>query len=216
MRAATLLSHHPRVLASGVIGLMAGLAIFTAPTVTRILIGWNCAVWLYLALFAILVLRSRPDAVKRSAAAEDENAETVLAIITIAAVASLVAIVFDLAGVSRFASDAKGLHHALAGITVLGSWFLIGVIFTTHYAHMFYSAARGQAVLRFPDDIQKPDYWDFLYFAFTINVAVQTSDVTIMSSAMRRVVLAHSVVSFLFNTAILGFCINIAAGLTAG
>ena len=50
-------------------------------------------------------------------------------------------------------------------------------------------------------------------FSFTIAVAAQTSDVIVMSRSMRKVVLAQSVLSFLFNVAILGLSINIAAGL---
>lgn len=67
--------------------------------------------------------------------------------------------------------------------------------------------------MRFADNERNPDYWDFHYFSFTISVAVQTSDVGVGGRGMRRVVLAHSLVGFVFNTAILGFTINIAAGL---
>jgi uncharacterized membrane protein len=61
--------------------------------------------------------------------------------------------------------------------------------------------------------LANPDYWDFLYFSFTIAVAAQTSDVIIMNRSTRKTVLAQSILSFLFNVAILGFSINIAAGL---
>ena len=67
--------------------------------------------------------------------------------------------------------------------------------------------------MKFPDAELNPDYWDFLYFSFTIAVAAQTSDVVVMSSGMRKAVLAQSVLSFLFNAAIIGLSINIAAGL---
>jgi uncharacterized membrane protein len=74
-------------------------------------------------------------------------------------------------------------------------------------------ATSHEPPLRFADGERNPDYWDFHYFSFTISVAVQTSDVGVGGRAMRRVVLAHSLVGFVFNTAILGFTINIAAGL---
>ena len=44
-------------------------------------------------------------------------------------------------------------------------------------------------------------------------VAVQTSDVGVATRDLRKIVLAQSLIGFLFNTAILGFSINIAAGL---
>ena len=64
-----------------------------------------------------------------------------------------------------------------------------------------------------PEGLLDPDYWDFLYFSFTLNVAVQTADVSIATREMRKAVLGHSLLGFLFNTAVLGFTINIAAGL---
>ena len=73
--------------------------------------------------------------------------------------------------------------------------------------------APHEPPLRFPDEQLEPDYWDFLYFSFTIAVASQTADVSIRSRAMRRAVLGQSLLSFFFNTSILALSINIAAGL---
>ncbi len=90
---------------------------------------------------------------------------------------------------------------------------MIGCIFSLHYARLFYTGQNHEPPLRFADGERNPDYWDFHYFSFTISVAVQTSDVGVAGRGLRRVVLAHSLVGFVFNTAILGFTINIAAGL---
>jgi uncharacterized membrane protein len=92
------------------------------------------------------------------------------------------------------------------------------VLFCFHYAHLYYRSPQGRLPLRFPDeDLEpgrlEPNYWDFLYFSFTIAVAVQTSDVTVMSRSMRKLVLGQSVLAFFFNLAILGLSINIAASL---
>ena len=90
---------------------------------------------------------------------------------------------------------------------------MLATLFAVHYAHDYYCAPADGKPLRFPDDIEKPTYWDFLYFSFTIAVASQTADIAVMSSDARRLVLLQSVLSFLFNTSILGLKINIAAGL---
>ena len=76
-----------------------------------------------------------------------------------------------------------------------------------------YNADRDDPPLKFPGDTAQPDYWDFLYFSFTLSAAVQTSDVAVQQTAMRKVVLAHTVMGFLFNAVILGMSINIAASL---
>jgi uncharacterized membrane protein len=86
------------------------------------------------------------------------------------------------------------------------------MMFTVHYADMFYSADADHAPLLFPDT-PEPVFWDFAYFSFTIAAACQTADVSTRQAGIRRVVIAHSIISFLFNLAILGFAINVTAGL---
>ena len=81
---------------------------------------------------------------------------------------------------------------------------------------LYYIGDEGEPVLAFPDQNLQPNYWDFLYFSFTICVAVQTSDVAVKSRLLRQVVLAQSVLCFFFNLAILGLSINIAASLING
>jgi uncharacterized membrane protein len=109
-------------------------------------------------------------------------------------------------------ADQVALRYAFTALTVVGSWLLVGVLFCFHYAHVYYRAPKDRLPLRFPDEGLEPNYWDFLYFSFTIAVAVQTSDVTVMSRTMRKLVLGQSVLSFFFNLLILGLSINIAAG----
>ena len=65
----------------------------------------------------------------------------------------------------------------------------------------------------FPEKPGEPVYWDFLYYSFTIAVASQTADVATGSTDMRQITLLHSVISFVFNLAILGLSVNVGAGL---
>ncbi|MEO7030888.1 MAG: DUF1345 domain-containing protein [Herbaspirillum sp.] len=180
--------------------------------VTRSLLGWNSAVWLYLILIGTLMLRASPAEVKATAEDEDESAQMMLLLVCIAAVASLAAILLELVDMRGNQSAAPLFRYGFTLLTIAGSWLLVATFFTLHYARMFYNAG-DKAPLRFPEEETNPDYWDFLYFSFTIAVAVQTSDVVIMTRAMRRIVLLQSVLTFVFNVAILGLSINIAAGL---
>ncbi len=108
----------------------------------------------------------------------------------------------------------KLAHVVLATVTIFASWLLVPTMFTVHYADMFYSADPGREPLVFPQT-SEPVFWDFAYFSFTIAAACQTSDVATTHVGIRRVVAAHSVISFLFNAAVLGFAINVTAGLLA-
>ncbi|MEI2832293.1 DUF1345 domain-containing protein [Pseudomonas mosselii] len=204
---------HPRLSIATLAGLLGGWLIPAGDTVQHILAGWNLGVWLYLAMVLWLSLRANAERVRKVARIEDENAGLVLITVCVSAIASLAAVTLQLVSSRGLEGGALALHYLYTGLTVAGSWLLIGCIFSLHYARLFYTGDRHEPSLRFADGERNPDYWDFHYFSFTINVAVQTSDIGVAGRAMRRVVLAHSLVGFVFNTAILGFTINIAAGL---
>lgn len=205
---------HPRLIVAVAAGLLAGVAIPGSwQLVTKILSGWNAAVWTYLLLMGWVMTTASHQTVKKIAEQEDSSGGVILVMLSIAAGLSLIAIVFELASAKDLNSTIKLQHYAFTAITVIGSWFMLGTVYTFHYARLFYRSPETKRALRFPEDDLNPTYWDFLYFSFTIAVAAQTSDVAVMSQSMRKVVLAQSVLSFLFNAAIIGMSINIAAGL---
>ncbi len=181
-----------------------GLTMLRLPT--ALLIGWDTGVLAYATTFLIVASRTTTASLKRVAALLDEGRWTMLLTTIIAAIASLGAIVAELA-------QMHGKPHAawldgLAGLTVLLSWIFVHTIFTTHYAHEFWRSGG----LAFPGN-DKPNYSEFLYFSFCIAVASQVSDVATESASMRKLVLAHSLVAYLFNTAIIALGVNIAASL---
>lgn len=208
--------HRPRLLGACVWGVVVWLLLPDSWTAaTRLLVAWNAAVWPYLASMAWLMLRSAPERVRAIAEQENASSPALVAILSTAAVLSVVAIVAELAA-SHGGGRSMLFAFAFPVVTVAGSWFLLGVIYTFHYAHMFYEAPADQRPLRFPEELELPSYRDFLYFSFTIAVAAQTSDVTVLTTPMRSAVLAQSILSFFFNVAILGLSINIAAGVVGG
>lgn len=204
---------HPRLSAAALLGLAVGLISPVDSIVSKILYGWNAGVWTYLVLMLWLTARSKAPDVRRIAEVEDENAGLVLFVVCIAALASLATITFELAGSKDLDTTHKLMHYGFTALTVIGSWLLIGVIFSVHYARLFYTWDGKEPALRFAEGLTTPNYWDFLYFSFTIGVAVQTADVGVATRDIRKIVLAQSLIGFVFNTAILGFSINIAAGL---
>ncbi|MEB2519351.1 DUF1345 domain-containing protein [Pseudomonas sp. YuFO20] len=204
---------HPRLSAATTFGIAVGILAPADSIISKILFGWNAGVWTYLLLMIWLAARSKAQDVRRIAEIEDENARLVLLVVSIAAIASLATIAFELAGSKDLETTRKLLHYGFTALTVTGSWLLIGVIFSLHYARLFYTWEGKDPALRFAEGLTTPNYWDFLYFSFTIGVAVQTADVGVATRDMRKIVLAQSLIGFIFNTAILGFSINIAAGL---
>lgn len=71
---------------------------------------------------------------------------------------------------------------------------------------------NGPTGLLFPGNPRKPDYWDFFYFSLVVGMTCQVSDVQVAGRLWRRLVLAHGVVAFLFNTVVLALSINLPAG----
>jgi uncharacterized membrane protein len=151
---------------------------------------------------------------RRRAKLQDDGAVVVLALTVFASLASLAAIVLELMGAKGHSPHEQHLHLALSIVTILCSWFIVHTAFALHYAHEFYEDTPGtkQGCLTFPGN-PEPNYLDFLYFAFVLGTTSQTSDVTISSSAMRRLALIHGVIAFFFNTTLLALVVNIAAGL---
>jgi len=211
-----LVSEHPRLW----ISVAVGCAIyFFLPrdwsALSRILVCWNGGVSLFLLLIFIWMTRLSALQICSRYIEEDESAPIILVVVIVAALLSLVAIVQPLATIKQVAGTERIGHFALAALTLVNSWILVPTMFTTHYADMFYSAKEEDRPLLFPGT-SMPVFWDFAYFSFTIAAACQTADVSTRNAQVRKAVIAHTLISFLFNASILGFAINVTAGLIGG
>lgn len=220
MRSNPLIRHiraRPRLFICAVVGLLFGLLLpddIGLLPVTRMILGWDVGIVSYLVLCAVLIKRSTQEDIRQQARLQDEGQWVILTLVIVAAIASLVAIVAELAAASALSGTLRYMHIGLALFTIVASWAFTHMMFGLHYAHEYYlSLANNQpAGLEFPGD-DAPDYRDFLYFAYIIGTSAQTADVNISSKPMRRVSLMHCVLAFFFNTTVLALTINIAAGL---
>jgi uncharacterized membrane protein len=212
------LRQHPRLFIAAALGVV--LYLLLPPGFgegTRLLTAFDLAATAFLAAVWIMMARATTDG-RRRAAAEDEGRYVVPVLSAAAAAAILLAIVVALHGSLDQPPGAAGLRVALAAVTILLAWLFMNTMFALHYAHVFYGDADGPAAsdargLAFPGGRAEPDYWDFLYFSFTIGMTFQVSDVPIESHRLRRTALAHAVLAFFFNVAVLALTVNIVAGL---
>jgi uncharacterized membrane protein len=176
-------------------------------TITRVLIGWDTIIALYLCIVCWTFAHSEVSHIAVHADQQDEGRVAVLILTVTATLASIAAIILML-------GEGKGKHDPLqlefVTGTVILSWAFIHLIFALHYAHEYYTETPPVGGLEFPGK-DKPDYWDFTYFSFVIGMTFQVSDVAITSRSIRRTVLCHGIVAFLFNVALLAIMINIAA-----
>ena len=214
-KALHLLRARPRLYASIVVGVVVtGVIPDTLSELERAAIGWDAGIILYLGLMLQTAIRATPQSMHRRAQSEDATRWVFLTLMAGAAWFSM----FALLGIVHAARNAGGNASValavLAGATIVLSWVFAHTAFAIHYAHDYYTdiAEKLPPGLIFPGKKRDPDYWDFLYFSFVVGMTCQVSDVQVSTRIWRRLVLAHGVVSFLFNTLVLALSINLLAG----
>jgi uncharacterized membrane protein len=146
------------------------------------------------------------------AAANDANRAIVLGLTTLLTVVAMAAITGELKGAQN------GEWPAMAKLvgTLLLVWLFANSVYTLHYAHTFYSKDPKKGGdcggIDFPGSDDTPSYWDFAYFAYTLGMTFQTSDVEISSTYVRKVALLHCFAAFVFNIGVIAFTINVLGG----
>ncbi len=199
----------------GAAGLLAWLVLPTAlgPTACALL-AWCAGAVTYLVLAWLMMARATVDHMKALARVEDDGAAGVLLLTVAASVASLAAIVVELYGLAGASTLGASLRLGLAALTFTVSWLLVHTAFALHYAHAYWAhhSTTDGAPLAFPGTAS-PVYTDFLYFASVIGMTSQTADVAVCNTRLRRLVMAHGGVAFVFNTTLLALTVNTAAGL---
>ena len=157
-----------------------------------------------------LLRDSTAEAIRRHAARNDANRLLILALTTVLTVVAMAAIAGEIAGAR--AGEVVAIAKLVG--TLLLIWLFANSVYGLHYAHAFYLADEKGADnggIDFPGTTT-PDYWEFAYFAFTLGMTFQTSDVNVRSRRLRRVVLLHSFAAFIFNIGVIAFTINALGG----
>lgn len=183
----------------------------------RIVAGYDAAVIAILIWYWSVVLRTNAADTKVRAASQDPGQDAVFAAILLAAAFGFVA-AFDILG--RGPHDRIPEHETITyalgfGAVVLG-WLLIHTIFLFRYAHLYYADRdrnnQSDGGLLFPGRAD-PNYADSAYFSFVLGMTFQVSDVQITDRSIRRLALAHAMISFGYNTAILALVVNVVSNL---
>jgi uncharacterized membrane protein len=179
---------------------------------TRFILAWDATTLLYIGVTLWMIMNSTMETCRQRAALYDEGDWAILLLVVASASASFVAIFTELGKLTSPHGDLT-LGTALTVATVALSWAFTHIVFTLHYANVYYKPDEdGPGGLSFPGH-RAPDYQDFLYYSFVIGCACQTADVATVSHTMRRLTLVHGTVAFAFNTAILALMINVGASL---
>jgi uncharacterized membrane protein len=195
----------PRFLIFLIDSLFAGIWIFASTGKWHVAVmgGFDINAVIFMLSLWPLLKDGSAASIRKHAAQNDANRSILLVI----AAAIVIVLMFTIW--SELSTPGKPLA-ALIIATLVISWLFGNLLYAFHYAHIFYRSG-GNMCLSFPDT-KSPDYWDFVYFAFTLGMTFQTSDVEINGREIRRVALAQCVVAFIFNIGILAFTINTLGG----
>lgn len=173
-----------------------------------ILVGFDAAALIFIAA-VVPVLRAPSAQVMRRHARDNDANRVMLLIITITVMLVI------LTTVAWILSDRDAMKPSTIAlmVTTLGlSWLFSNIVYALHYAHLFYAdrdhSGGDDRGLAFPST-KEPVYADFVYFAFTIGMTFQTSDVEVCTRQMRQVVTFHALAAFVFNIGVLAFAINV-------
>ena len=179
---------------------------------TQFILAWDLTALLYIASTLTMIFTSTVKTCQSRAALYDEGDWIILLLVVASAAVSFVAIFAELGKLAEVQGP-RTLVVIAGVLTVALSWAFTHVVFTLHYANVYYKPdGDGPGGFNFPGH-RDPDYRDFLYYSFVIGCACQTGDVATVSPAMRRLTLVHGIVAFAFNTALLALMINVGASL---
>ena len=173
--------------------------------------AFDAAALAFLASLIPLMRDRSAETMRRDARRNDANRAFILGLTTLLTLVVMAAITGELKG----AQSGDWLAMAKLVGTLLLTWTFANAVYTLHYAHSFYSPKPDTGGdcegIDFPGT-ETPDYGDFAYFAFTLGMTFQTSDVEITAPAVRRIALLHSFAAFIFNIGVIAFTINVLGG----
>jgi uncharacterized membrane protein len=201
-----------RLVVVTLVGLVAaGVALFAAPWQFAVLAGWDAAATVFVLWVWISVAGFSPEETRTLATREDTSRLSSSALLIGASLASLVGTGFDLVKASEAHDSGRVALTVIGLLTVALSWMIVHTVFALHYAHEYYTAPEGG--IDFKNDDERPDYQDFAYIAFTVGMTFQVSDTDVQARRIRRTVIRHALLAYLFGAVILAVVVNLIASL---
>jgi len=177
----------------------------------RSVAGWDVGALVLLALVWRIILRASPEETARRAAAEDVGRSFVWAVVVLGSTVSIFAATVALRNARSMAPQAERELALLCLLAVVTAWVLCHTTYTLRYAHLYYRDDGDLGGLGFPGT-EMPCLLDFAYYAFTIGMCFQVSDVTVTQHRMRQATLGHALLSFVFNTLVLALALSLLFG----
>ena len=184
----------------------------------QLIFSWDVFSFVLLSLIWFTFFTTGTQAIRAESQKEDGSRIVVFTVVILATILSMFAVLQIVISNPQYTEN-KTWNLICSIACMVFSWSLVQTIFATRYAHLYYAKDKnGQSSERggldFPGKT-KPDFIDFAYFAFTIGMTFQVSDVEISDPKIRRTALLHSMLSFAFNACMISLSVNIISGLAS-
>jgi uncharacterized membrane protein len=179
-------------------------------------LAWNVFGISYMIFNLILFSKSDVNQIQKQCSKEDVSSWVLFAFVITACLIGLLSVLSFMNNTSTWQSGS--IIGSILCISAVGfSWLMVHFAFAVRYAHLYYGDNNKQFSkhakgLVFPED-DVPDYFDFAYFSIVIGMTFQLSDVVITSKGVRRLVLMHSIIAFIFNTVIIAMTVSQVIGM---
>ncbi len=175
--------------------------------------GWDAAALIFLLSIWPIILRADSSHAEQLARREDETRGPATLLLVGASVASLLGVGLALSVAGRESGAPRVLLIAVAVLTVVLSWTVVNTVYTLRYADLYFGPKAVGIAFGDWAGQERPTYRDFAYLAFTIGMTYQVSDTSVRDPRIRRTVLSHALLSYLFGVVIVGGSVNLIAGL---
>jgi uncharacterized membrane protein len=192
------------------------VAVVLLPFVTWVValaVGWDAAAVAFLLAVWPIIIRADSARAAQLAAREDQTEGSARALLVGASVASLLGVGYALHLAGRESGARQVLLIGGAVLTVVLSWTVMNTVYTLRYADQHFRSKPGGIAFGDQNGQEQPSYRDFAYVAFTIGMTYQVSDTTLRDPLIRRTVLAHAILSYLFGVVIVAGSVNLISGL---
>ncbi|QZY52306.1 DUF1345 domain-containing protein [Leucobacter tenebrionis] len=199
-----------------VLGIAAGAAV--APSLgiaAGLLAGWGVVALVNVVWVLLTVWSMGPAETRAHATAEDPGRSAARVIAVVSSVASLIAVAVVAAQAQRADGITAYLLAGIALLSVASSWALIHTNYMLRYADLYYRSGEDGEALGGIDfnQAEPPQYTDFAYFSVGLGMTYQVADTDVSRSDVRRVVIAQTLLGYLFGVGIIANVVNLISGL---
>lgn len=180
-----------------------------------LLSGWSALALVNIITVLVRLWPMNAEQTRAHATSEDPGHRLAHLVAIVGSVVSLGAVAILIVELRQANGVIVSVLAGLAMLSVVTSWAFIQVNYLLHYARVYYEADPNgdpRGGINF-NQAEPPEYTDFAYFSVGLGMTYQVADTNVTRNVIRRIVIAQTLLAYLFGAGILAVAINLVAGL---